>query len=331
MELAAGTCPPFSRPGPLPAVPAHLVSSAQTNLKAMRLQGARSDMRFALLCAALCIGLPLGALAQAQSDVTSADDIAFAFSGTHFDGQIAPDSSERLLSTARAIKAPPAGFAQLQRALSRSELCDAATIIAKEHQLPVQFFTNLIHAESSFDTQVVSWAGAQGIAQFMPGTAAEYGLANPFDPLPAMKASGRFLVDLLAQFGNLGLAAAGYNAGPRRVQDWLEKRGSLPLETRNYVEKITGRSPESWLPSATPAPPVVATFPVRTTCANDSIATPTELIALVNSVVLAPRVRPSMLAPGGRGKRSARPGSMFAKWCQINPSTCRKPIRIAAG
>lgn len=288
-------------------------------------------MRLAYLSAVLCIGIPLGALAQAQSDVVLPDDIAFAYEGSHSDGQVAPASAAPHLG-ATQIKAPAAGFAQLQRALSRSELCEAATIIAKEHQLPVQFFANLIYAESSFDTQVVSWAGAQGIAQFMPGTAAEYGLANPFDPLPAMKASGRFLVDLLAQFGNLGLAAAGYNAGPRRVQDWLEKRGVLPLETRNYVEKVTGRSPESWLPSAAPTPPTPAdvTFPIRTTCANDSVATLTELVALVNSVVLAPRIRPSMMnLLGGRGKRYARPGTMFAKWCRINPSTCRKPLRVA--
>jgi hypothetical protein len=286
-------------------------------------------MRLAYLAAALCTGIPLGALAQAQSDVVLPEDIVFAYEGSHSDGRIAP-ASEAPHFTAAQIKVPAAGFAQLQRALSKSELCEAAIIIANEHQLPVQFFANLIYAESSFDTQVVSWAGAQGIAQFMPGTAAEYGLANPFDPLPAMKASGRFLVDLRAQFGNLGLAAAGYNAGPRRVQDWIEKRGGLPLETRNYVEKITGRSPESWLPSATPAPPQEPTFPVRITCANDSIATPTELVALVNSVVLAPRIRPSMMMmPGGRGKRYARPGTMFNKWCRTNPSTCRKPIRIA--
>ena len=48
--------------------------------------------------------------------------------------------------------------------------------------------------------------------------------------------------ELLEQFGNLGLAAAAYNAGPRRVSDWMAKRGELPEETRNYVRNITGQT-----------------------------------------------------------------------------------------
>ena len=57
---------------------------------------------------------------------------------------------------------------------------------------------------------------------------------------------GKFLGELLEQFGNLGLAAAAYNAGPRRVQDWMAKRGRLPDETRNYVRSITGQPAEHW-------------------------------------------------------------------------------------
>jgi hypothetical protein len=48
------------------------------------------------------------------------------------------------------------------------------------------------------------------------------------------------------RFGNLGLAAAAYNAGPQRVQDWLAARGGLPKETRRYVEIVTGHSAEEW-------------------------------------------------------------------------------------
>ena len=93
---------------------------------------------------------------------------------------------------------------------------------------------------------MVSPAGAQGIAQFMPRVAASYGLEDPFEPLSALKASARLLTDLLGQFGNLGLAAAAYNAGPKRVQDWMAKRGKLPAETRQYVHRITGRPAEQW-------------------------------------------------------------------------------------
>jgi len=89
-------------------------------------------------------------------------------------------------------------------------------------------------------------AGAQGIAQFMPETASRVGLENPFDPMQAIAASARLLRDLVKQFGNLGLAAAAYNAGPRRIQDWLARKGKLPEETQHYVKTITGRPAENW-------------------------------------------------------------------------------------
>src|SRR5262245_65335031 len=87
----------------------------------------------------------------------------------------------------------------------------------------------------------------------MPETAADRGLDNPFDPLQAISESARLLRDLSRRFGNLGLAAAAYNAGPKRVQDWLAKRASLPRETQNYVQIITGHSPETWARSDAPS------------------------------------------------------------------------------
>ena len=88
---------------------------------------------------------------------------------------------------------------------------------------------------------------AEGIAQFMPGTAVERGLYQPFDPVEALPKSGAFLAELRDEFGNLGLAAAAYNAGPQRVRDYLAGSRDLPLETRNYVAAITGRPVEEWL------------------------------------------------------------------------------------
>ncbi len=129
---------------------------------------------------------------------------------------------------------------------SRTALCGHAAVAATEHDLPVPFFANLIHQESGFKSHVVSSAGAQGIAQFMPRVARAYGLENPFEPVHALSASAKLLRDLLAQFGNIGLAAAAYNAGPRRVQDWMARRGKLPDETRNYVRNITGHPAERW-------------------------------------------------------------------------------------
>ena len=64
--------------------------------------------------------------------------------------------------------------------------------------------------------------------------------------MQALPKSAEFLSELRSQFGNLGLAAAAYNAGPRRVQEWLAGSGPMPQETRNYVAAITGRSVDDW-------------------------------------------------------------------------------------
>lgn len=95
-----------------------------------------------------------------------------------------------------------------------------------------------IYAESNFNPYARSSAGAQGIAQFMPGTAAAYGLKNPFDAEAAINAQAHLMRDLLRQFGAVPLALAAYNAGPAPVQ----RCGCVPPypETRGYVAKILG-------------------------------------------------------------------------------------------
>ena len=72
-------------------------------------------------------------------------------------------------------------------------------------------------AESNFNPNAVSPAGAQGIAQFMPATAASYGLRDPFDPIASIAAQARMMGGLLRQFGSVQLALAAYNAGPGAV------------------------------------------------------------------------------------------------------------------
>ena len=131
-------------------------------------------------------------------------------------------------------------------ARSHLEICDSVARSAHSNDLPLPFLIRLLFQESGFKPDVVSRAGAQGIAQFMPETAATVGLTNPFDPIQAIAASARLLGDLVRRFGNLGLAAAAYNAGPRRIQDWLDKKGKLPDETQHYVKIITGRPAETW-------------------------------------------------------------------------------------
>ena len=129
-------------------------------------------------------------------------------------------------------------------------LCRMIEGAAAMHRMPVDFFTRLIWQESSFRPRVTSGAGARGVAQFMPGTAAERGLADPFDPEQAIPKSAELLADLRQRFGNLGLAAAAYNGGPARVEAWLEGRGALPGETHNYVSVITGRTADDWADAA---------------------------------------------------------------------------------
>lgn len=125
-------------------------------------------------------------------------------------------------------------------------VCDLIEMHASRHGLPKDFFARLIWKESRFDANAVSPAGAEGIAQFMPGTAALRGLANPFDIEQAIAASARYLSDLKAGFGNLGLAAAAYNAGENRVARWLASGGFLPLETEAYVLAIMGEPADNF-------------------------------------------------------------------------------------
>jgi len=80
----------------------------------------------------------------------------------------------------------------------------------------------------------------------MPGTAAEKGLLDPFDPVQALPKAAQFLRELKDQFGNLGLAAAAYNAGSSRVRGWLAGARMLSVETRKYVAAVTGIPAEEW-------------------------------------------------------------------------------------
>jgi hypothetical protein len=128
-------------------------------------------------------------------------------------------------------------------------VCRTIERSAQAAHLPVEFVTRVIWRESSFRAGVVSRAGAEGIAQFMPSTAAARGLADPFDPEQAIPKAARFLADLRQRFGNLGVAAAAYNAGEGRVAQWLHGQGGLPAETRRYVRFVTGRNPDEWIGS----------------------------------------------------------------------------------
>jgi len=142
--------------------------------------------------------------------------------------------------------------------------CQALEGAALVNDLPLEFLTRLIWQESRFDDFAISRAGAQGIAQFMPGTATEVKLANPFDAVTAIHKSAQLLRDLRKRFGNLGLAAAAYNAGSKRVSDWILGRRALPQETMHYVQIITGHAPD-WWKSAQPSTTNVG-LPIAVLC-----------------------------------------------------------------
>lgn len=127
------------------------------------------------------------------------------------------------------------------RTYDAETLCGLIASAAEASGLPKPFFARLIWKESRFDVAAVSPKGAQGVAQFMPGTAYRLGLRDPFDPEQALPASAAYLAELRAEFGNLGLAAAAYNAGEERVSSWLTRGGLLPGETQDYVLAILGR------------------------------------------------------------------------------------------
>lgn len=105
-------------------------------------------------------------------------------------------------------------------------------------------FERQIQQESGFNPNAYSPAGAEGIAQFMPATAASMGV-NPWDPASALYGAANLMSQLNRQFGNYAMALAAYNAGPGAVQYAINAGGSswyyyLPFETRNYISIIMG-------------------------------------------------------------------------------------------
>jgi hypothetical protein len=171
--------------------------------------------------------------------------------------------------------------------------------------LPAPFFIRLLFQESGFKPGIVSHAGAQGIAQFMPETAASVGLRNPFDPLQAIPAAARFLRNLVDKFGNLGLAAAAYNAGPGRIHSWLAHKSSLPNETKGYVKIITGKPAESW--KGTKSADTATKLPAEAPCKN--------VVVVANAADPAPAPEPAP-APAkhvAHTHRAAKPHVAAAK------------------
>lgn len=163
----------------------------------------------------------------------------------------------------------------------------AATEAAQRNGVPPDIFLSLVGAESSFDPNAQSGAGAQGLAQLMPGTAAELGV-DPADSLQNLDGGARYLAQQYARFGDWNLALAAYNAGPGAV----EKYGGVPpyQETQNYVAKIMGEG-EGWGGAPDYGPPEA----YGNALANAQASTPnTNALAMAGE---PPRPEPFMQDP----------------------------------
>ena len=204
------------------------------------------------------------------------------------------------------------------RALSQNGLCSAVVSVARANNLPIPFFANLIWQESNFDTNSISRAGAQGIAQFMPKTAVEFGLINPFEPIHALNVAGKFVRELYEQFGNLGLAAAAYNAGPRRVINWMAKRGELPGETRNYVLRITGHPAEAWTSPQAKTDPEAALMPAKAPCVEvaEAVKAQAEVVRVSKLMV---ELAQAATAPARDNRDVSKPGDAASKVAHAKP------------
>src|SRR5262245_15255614 len=143
-------------------------------------------MRLLLACATLCVARPADLLASsslwASSDLAPAAT-SFAYVGKHDTSALTETAIEALRSKAEneeGEKFSPVVMPRYKqvRVFSRDELCATAATVAQVNDLPAPFFANLIQQESGFKPHVVSRAGAQGIAQFMPRVATAYGLTN---------------------------------------------------------------------------------------------------------------------------------------------------------
>jgi Transglycosylase SLT domain len=152
----------------------------------------------------------------------------------------------RAIAVALLLASPVNAAKTPDRNAFATSVCAAVDKAAATYNLDRVFFTRLLWKESLFDPNAVSPAGAQGIAQFMPGTAERRKLEDPFEPMAAISASAAFLADLKKEFGNLGLAAAAYNAGEGRIDRWLAGKSILPDETEGYVAFITGKVADDW-------------------------------------------------------------------------------------
>ncbi len=136
----------------------------------------------------------------------------------------------------RRLPRPPQHASLVQVAPARYDYDPLIGQAAQAHRLPPALVKAVIAAESDFDPEAVSRAGAQGLMQLMPTTAAVLGVADPLEPTQNVHGGVSYLRSLLDRYGDLTRALAAYNAGPEAVDHY----GGVPpyRETRAYVDRV---------------------------------------------------------------------------------------------
>jgi soluble lytic murein transglycosylase-like protein len=201
-----------------------------------------------------------GGIAAIQQRIAQLDS-RLGLAGTGHDVRPLAPAFERALAEAAGVTAPavaagplpgpalggalPAGLvapAGGSGSLAGVPYGDLFTAAGTRHGVDPELLAAVAWAESGYDPRAVSHAGAQGLMQLMPGTAAGLGVKDSFDPEQAVDGAARLLAGHLRQFGSTELALAAYNAGPGAVNRF----GGIPpyAETQAYVPKVVQRYQE---------------------------------------------------------------------------------------
>jgi len=146
----------------------------------------------------------------------------------------APDAGAALPGSGQALGTDGAAAEDAAASLGPWQAQIAAA--AEANGIPTAVLTALVEQESGGNPLARSSAGAMGLTQLMPATAAALGVTDPYDPVQSLWGGAAYLGDLLRQFGNLPLALAAYNAGPGAVERW----GGIPPypQTQAYVANV---------------------------------------------------------------------------------------------
>jgi hypothetical protein len=236
---------------------------------------------------------------------------AFATLGVcGLNGAVAQTGPDAASTTVPAAVKSTKTQAQLDAEALVPRICELIKAEADKHGIQRDFFARLIWKESRFDHLAVSPAGAQGVAQFMPATAKAVRLANPFDIEQAIPASAAHLAELRALHGNLGRAAAAYNAGEGRLARWLNG-GFLPIETENYILDITGEPAEVFLDAKREA----RSLPLSETMTFEQACLALPVIMARTPAMAQTLSKPWFIQVAGGFNRSA----VATKWARLKP------------